>query len=86
VHHVPQSQPAAQTIPGYDPKTAPAIAVPEKEHDAIPVEKGPATMTPRDQLAKDVRNLKNYTAAPNGKIQRLIDLVKSWSPGSYGKR
>src|SRR6059036_2228520 len=52
VHHVPQKNPAGQTIADYDGKTAPAIALPKGEHEVIPTEKGTATRTPRDQLAK----------------------------------
>jgi RHS repeat-associated protein len=80
IHHVPQQQPAGQVISGYDPKTAPAIAVPEGEHRAIPRDTGTATRSPRDQLAKDVKDLRNNTNAPNGQIQKLIDLSKQKYP------
>jgi RHS repeat-associated protein len=80
VHHVPQQKPASQTIQGYDGKTAPAIAVPENEHKAIPTDKGPATRTPREQLAKDVKDLRNHTNAPNSQIQKVIDQNKTQYP------
>ena len=80
IHHVPQQQPAGQVISGYDPKTAPAIAVPEGEHRTIPRDTGAATRSPRDQLAKDVKDLRNNTNAPNGQVQKLIDLSKQKYP------
>jgi hypothetical protein len=80
VHHVPQQQPASQTIGGYDGKTAPAIAIPKGEHKAIPTEKGEATRSPRDQLAKDAKDLRNHTNAPNSQIQKVIDQNKQLYP------
>ena len=32
--------------------------------------------TPRQQLARDIRNLRNYTNAPNSRLQQLIELNK----------
>jgi len=80
VHHVPQQQPASQTITGYDGKTAPAIALPKGEHKAIPTEKGTATRTPRGQLAKDAKDLRNHTNAPNSQIQKVINQNKQQYP------
>jgi hypothetical protein len=80
VHHVPQQKPAGQTINGYDGKTAPAIAVPKGEHQSIPAEKGPATLGPRDQLAKDAKDLRNHTNASNADIKKVIDLNKQKYP------
>jgi hypothetical protein len=80
IHHAPQQQPARQTVQGYDGKTGPAIAIPQGEHKQIPTEKGDATLTPRDQLAKDVKDLRNNTNAPNIQIQRLIELNKQKFP------
>lgn len=39
VHHTPQSKPASQAIADYDPATAPAIAIPSRDHRAIRDEK-----------------------------------------------
>jgi hypothetical protein len=80
VHHVPQQKPASQTIAGYDAKTAPAMALPKGEHKAIPTEKGQATRTPRGQLAKDARDLRNHTNAPNSQIQKVIKQAKARYP------
>ena len=86
IHHVPQQNPAKQSIPGYDPKTAPSIAVPRDLHRDIPTVKGNYLGTPRDQLAKDIRDLRNYTDAPNSRLRELIDLVKQTYPDSFRKR
>ena len=80
VHHVPQQQPAGQIVDGYDGKTGSAIALPKGEHRAIPTEKGDAARSPRDQLAKDARDLRNNTNAPNSKVKEVIDLAKKKYP------
>lgn len=77
---MPQSQPASQTLAGYDKGNAPAIALPKGEHQAIPTEKGEATRSPRDQLAKDVKDLRNNTNAPNSQIQKLVQQNKNKYP------
>ncbi|WP_442962299.1 MULTISPECIES: RHS repeat domain-containing protein [unclassified Pseudomonas] len=58
IHHAAQKHPAGQIIMGYDPKTAPSIALPRAEHKLIPTVKGPFTGTPRDLLAKDAKDLR----------------------------
>lgn len=80
VHHVPQQNPASQVITGYEGQTAPTIALPKHEHKAIPTEKGTATRTPRDQLAKDVKDLRNNTNTPNTQIKKAIELNKKKYP------
>lgn len=81
IHHVPQSQPAKNVIEGYDKAKAPAIALPQAEHKAIPTLKGTTTAgNARQQLAKDIRDLRNHTNAPNSSLQRLIDLNKQMYP------
>lgn len=42
-------------------------------------------VTARDLLAKDIRDLRNYTNAPNSAIKELIDLNKSMYPNAYKK-
>ena len=44
------------------------------------IEKGDATRTPREQLAKDIKDLRNNTNAPNSQLQKLIDLNKQKFP------
>ncbi|MCT2387954.1 hypothetical protein NYP82_15305 [Erwinia pyrifoliae] len=85
IHHVTQKHPAGQVISGYDPKTAPSIAVPRAEHKLIPTIKGPFTGTPRDLLAKDIQDLRNYTNAPPSAIEKLIRLNKEMYPDAFIK-
>ena len=80
VHHVPQQNPASQVIKGYEGQTAPAIALPKDEHKAVPTEKGTVTRTPRDQLAKDVKDLRNHTNTSNTQIKKIIELNKKKYP------
>jgi RHS repeat-associated protein len=86
IHHVSQSNPAGQIISTYDKKTAPAIALPKAEHKAIPTLKGNKTAgTPRQQLAKDIKDLRKNTNAPNSSMQQLIDLNKRMYPEAFKK-
>jgi hypothetical protein len=80
IHHVPQAHPAEQTIPGYDRKTGPAIALPEDEHAAIPTQRGPATLTPEQQVAKDVNDLRSHTNAPEQSVQQAERNAKDTLP------
>jgi hypothetical protein len=73
IHHVGQAHPFEQIIPGYDRATAPAIAIPRAQHSAIPTVRGPYTGTARDQLAKDIRDLRNCTDAPNSGSRLTTD-------------
>ncbi len=86
LHHAPQTQPAKQTITDYERWTAPSIALPTAEHKAIPTLKGAATSTPRQQLAKDIRDLRKYTNAPNQSFFDLILLTKKQYPQSFIKK
>jgi hypothetical protein len=75
IHHSIQSQPGSQLIPEYDYKNAPGIALPKNEHSEIPTFRGTKTAgSPRQQLAKDIRDLRANTNAPNEKLQQLINL------------
>lgn len=85
IHHAGQSHPMSQAIPGYNSNTAPAIAVPVREHRLIPKTTGPYSGTARDQLAKDIYDLRNYTNAPNSSLQELIQLNKTLYPESFRK-
>lgn len=85
IHHAMQKQPAGQVVKGYDPLTAPSISVPRGEHAQIPNLRGEYTGSARDLLARDIRNLRNYTNAPNSSLQELIDLNKQMYPGAFGK-
>ncbi|MCK1794426.1 RHS repeat domain-containing protein, partial [Pseudomonas violetae] len=85
IHHAAQKHPAGQIIVGYDPKTAPSIALPRAEHKLIPTVKGPFTGIPRDLLAKDAKDLRNFTNAPPSAIKQMIDLNKEMFPGVFIK-
>ena len=85
IHHVAQKHPAGQIIEGYDPRTAPSIAVPQREHRRIPTVKGNFNGSARDLLAKDSRDLRNYTGASNTDIQRWIQLNKKMYPDAFAK-
>jgi RHS repeat-associated protein len=85
IHHVMQDHPAQQLIPGATRGSGPAIALPQAEHRLIPNLKGGVGLTPRQVLARDAWNLRNYTNAPNSAIQDLIALNKSTYPGALAK-
>jgi RHS repeat-associated protein len=85
IHHAGQGNPMSQAVPGYQYSTAPAIVLPEKMHREIPTIKGAFTGTARDQLAKDILDLRAYTNAPNSALRELIDLNKSMYPDSFRK-
>jgi hypothetical protein len=85
IHHAPQTHPALQVIDGYIRANAPSIALPRDEHKDIPNLKGEFTGTARDLLAKDVRNLRDYTQASNTQIQKLINKTKDMFPNSFEK-
>jgi RHS repeat-associated protein len=85
IHHVAQRQPAAQVIPGYNARTAPSIAIPRELHIDIPNMRGTYSGSARNLLAQDIRNLREYTDAPNRALQELIDLNKITYPSAFGK-
>jgi RHS repeat-associated protein len=92
LHHAPQTQPAKNLVGGYDKNTAPTIMLPTAEHQAIPTLKGTQTAssngitTPqRAQLAKDIRDLRKNTNAPNTSLQKLINLTKKQFQGQFDK-
>ena len=86
LHHVVQSHPGRQAIPGYNRATAPAIALPAREHRRISTVRGAYIGNARDQLAKDIMDLRMHTNAPNSSLQQLIQLNKQMYPGSFRKR
>lgn len=85
IHHVMQDHPAQQLIPGATRGDGPAIALPAAEHRLIPNLKGDVDLTPRQLLARDAWNLRNFTNAPNRSIQELIDLNKARYPEALAK-
>jgi len=85
IHHAAQAHPMEQVVPGYDRSTAPTIAVPRAEHSQIPNIRGPYQGAPRELLARDIRNLRNFTNAPNRSLQELIELNKNSFPEAFSK-
>jgi len=85
LHHVGQSHAMEQLISKYDTRTGPAIAIPTAQHRAIPNLTGSYTGTARDLLARDIRNLRNYTDAPNNSLRDLIRLNKELYPEAFTK-
>jgi RHS repeat-associated protein len=85
LHHVGQKHVMGQIIPGYDPQTGPAIALPTAQHRRIPNLTGEYNGTARDLLARDIRNLRNFTDAPNESLLELIRLNKRMFPEAFAK-
>jgi len=85
LHHAMQRQPASQVIDGYNPLSAPSIALPRNEHLQIPNLRGDYGGTARELLAQDIRNLRNYTNTPNSALQQLIELNKQMYPDALKK-
>jgi hypothetical protein len=85
LHHAGQAHAMEQVVPGYERATGPAIALPAAEHKMIPNLKGEVKMSARDVLARDIRNLRRFTGAPNSALQQLIELNKSMYPGAFAR-
>jgi RHS repeat-associated protein len=88
IHHVPQAGQAEQLFPGYDRRTGPAMAVPDGEHGDIPTLKGPAKLTPEQQIAKDIQDLIDNTNAPPDAINKADKAAKELLPnkGAEGEK
>lgn len=86
VHHTPQSNPASQVIPGYDPTNGPAIALPKGDHRLIPTRKGEYSGSARSQLAKDIFDLRNKAGVPNSPLLDLINLNRKMYPEVFRKK
>jgi RHS repeat-associated protein len=85
IHHVGQKHVMSQLVDGYDPKTAPSIAIPASQHQLIPTVKGSYSGSARDLLANDIQNLRNYTDAPNSSLQELIQMNKQQYPSVFNR-
>jgi RHS repeat-associated protein len=85
IHHAVQSHPAGQVISNYGWANSPAIALPQAEHQLLPTFSGSFGGTARSLLANDIRNLRNYTNAPNNSLQKLIELNKLMYPEVFAK-
>jgi len=85
LHHIPQKQSAKQVIPGYDPKTGTAIAIPETVHDKISTNKGTYNKSPRQLLAEDAKKAK-AAGVPSGAVKKAVEHAKQQHPQSYQKK
>ena len=83
IHHLPQKHPAAQVIPGYNQKTAPAIALPRSEHNLLNNLRGRYNDTAEELIDRQIAQLRDYTDAPESAIQQLINLIYKKYPGVY---
>jgi RHS repeat-associated protein len=81
IHHLPQKHPAGQSIPGYDPKTGPAIAVPRDEHKKIPTRRGTYSGTGPELVKGDLEDLVKFTNAPPGALDKIQAEIESQFPG-----
>lgn len=62
------------------------IALSKTEHKSIPTMKGTKTAgNARQQLAKDIRDRRQNTNAPNSSLQKLIKLNKETYPDALKK-
>ena len=80
-----QKHPAGQIIKGYDPKTGPSIALTDAEHRRIKNLQGSYSGSARDLLARDLRNLRKATNAPNSALQELAGANKQMYPADFKK-
>lgn len=85
LHHVGQAHAMGQVVEGYSRATGPAIALPHAEHALIPNLRGPVSLTPRQLLARDIWNLRQYTNAPNSSLLEVIELNKQMYPEAFAR-
>jgi RHS repeat-associated protein len=92
-HHVGQKAIMQNLVKGYDPKTAPAILVPQEGHTRIKNKVGIVARSKinsrtgkpfssaRELLARDIRELRRvYPQIPNSALQKLIAKNKEMYP------
>jgi hypothetical protein len=79
-----------QFVKAYDPRTAPAILVPQFGHTAgkgVVSRNMRGVDSARDVLARDIRELRRvYPDIPNSQLKRLIELNKQMYPEVRFKR
>ena len=85
LHHAGQAHAMEQIVPGYSRTTGPSIALPTAEHRLIPNLQGIVNLTPRQLLARDIVNLRQYTNAPNSALMQLIQLNKDMYPEAFAR-
>jgi hypothetical protein len=82
----------ARLVPGYDPKTAPAILVPRAGHTlngplGIVSRSSNGITSARDLIARDIRELRRvYKDIPRDRLIALIQMNKDMYPGAFIKK
>jgi len=85
LHYAGQAHAMEQVVPGYERATGPSIALPTAEHRLIPNLHGAVGLTPRQLLARDIVNLRQYTNTQNSSLQQLIQLNKDMYPEAFSR-
>ena len=85
LHHFPAKNAAKQVIPGYNPNTGNAIAIPENIHENIPTQKGVYTGTARGLLSTDANNARK-AGFPGAVVQEAVNKAKAQHPAAYIKK
>jgi hypothetical protein len=90
LHHFPQSKPAKEAIHGFEHKSGVAMAMHEAEHKNLhkkgkTFRAGQFQGNPRDLLAQNARDVRNYTSVPNASIREAIDANKKTHPTAFKK-
>jgi hypothetical protein len=70
---------AKQVFGGYDPDRGPSIALPEATHDALRKLTGRVTISARDLVAFEVRQLRS-AGVPRASVRSLVDMWKTAFP------
>jgi hypothetical protein len=88
-HHVGQKAVMAKLVPGYNPKTAPAILVPKVGHtigSGVVSRSTYGFTNARQLIARDISQLRSvYPTIPTGSLQELIQLNKAMYPSAFIK-
>jgi hypothetical protein len=93
VHHTPSRKAGFDLIADYGPDRMAGreigIRLPSWEADAVDVAATLRNQIPasaRQELAWQIRDLRNHTNAPNSALQRVIDLNRNARPWDFGVR
>ncbi len=87
IHHLPQKALAKDLIEGYDKDNAPAIALPDAEHQVITalqnaLQKIRSAYDLKQLVTQDIQMLEQYTQAPRSAIDKLTKLINDMYPGA----
>ena len=76
LHHFPQDHIANKLFPGHTRGSGLSIALPKKMHQGIPKLTGTFSGSPRDFMAREIRNMRN-AGVPNEPIMELMNRMRS---------